>query len=228
MRHAHAHDVPVPEVVLQDTLQDHPVLVTTWNTGEPALDALHRSPRDAREIGWAMGTALGLLHRVTAPDVLDSGDRWLKSGRVTHDLLGSRLSRMPHTDRLLHLDYHPNNVLIDSGAVTAIIDWENTMSGPPHVDVARTRAICLAVTFGGLWPPALTHMLELFEDGLVSGHAEVVGPDPHPQLSAAWGMAMTVDDLANQAKKPGSWVTKEVLGRLRDERDRLIMAAMDR
>jgi Predicted choline kinase involved in LPS biosynthesis len=51
-------------------------------------------------------------------------------------------------DRLIHLDLHPNNVLIaPSGPV--LIDWENACWGPPGLDVAVTAVIlaCYALAY---------------------------------------------------------------------------------
>jgi aminoglycoside phosphotransferase (APT) family kinase protein len=41
----------------------------------------------------------------------------------------------PGPERIVHGDYHPGNVLNTRGHVTAIIDWESAMLGPPAFDV---------------------------------------------------------------------------------------------
>lgn len=116
--------------------------------------------------------------------------------------------------------------MIDGDNIAGIIDWANTLPGPSHLDLARSRAIVQVAKTARLFPPAAADVLDRFEEGLSAGHANVIGPDPHPELSAAWGMAMTADDLTGQVGKPWSWVTEAVLERLRDERDRLIAAAL--
>ncbi len=56
------------------------------------------------------------------------------------EMLVSRLDRLPDGDALVHLDFHPGNVLIGaSGPV--IIDWSNTSVGDPAADVAQTLLI---------------------------------------------------------------------------------------
>src|SRR5262249_32303112 len=46
------------------------------------------------------------------------------------------------TPRLLHLDLHPLNVLVDdTGAVTGVIDWANAAVGDPVLDQARSWSI---------------------------------------------------------------------------------------
>lgn len=227
MEAAARHDVPAPGVALADELDGQPVLVTTWCPGETVLQALQRSPGDAYRIGVAMGEALGGLHLITAPDDLAPADRWIDRGGEALRPIRDQLERVPHADRLLHLDYHPDNVLIDNGEVSGLIDWANTLPGPPHMDLARSRAILQSVRVGRLMPAEMATVLDEFEEGLVAGHSEIIGPDPHLELSAAWGVAMTVDDLAGQVGKPGSWVTEAVIGWLREDRDRLIGAAIN-
>ncbi len=54
------------------------------------------------------------------------------------DLLLSRANRL--RGRLLHGDFHPNNILYTaSGPV--VIDWSFASSGDPLLDVARTLAL---------------------------------------------------------------------------------------
>jgi len=42
---------------------------------------------------------------------------------------------------LLHLDYHPQNVLVKGFRVTGIVDWANAAIGDRHFDAATTAAI---------------------------------------------------------------------------------------
>jgi aminoglycoside phosphotransferase (APT) family kinase protein len=42
---------------------------------------------------------------------------------------------------VLHLDYHPLNVLVNGGRISGIIDWVNADSGDRHLDVATTATI---------------------------------------------------------------------------------------
>jgi aminoglycoside phosphotransferase (APT) family kinase protein len=42
---------------------------------------------------------------------------------------------------LLHLDYHPRNVLTDGKQITGIVDWTNAHAGDPRADAARTVSI---------------------------------------------------------------------------------------
>lgn len=58
------------------------------------------------------------------------------------------LPQRPGGDSLLHLDLHPNNVLMAT-AGPQLIDWENACWGPPGLDVAVTAVIlaCYALAY---------------------------------------------------------------------------------
>ena len=47
-------------------------------------------------------------------------------------------------ERLLHLDLHPENVLLSSRG-PVLIDWTNARAGDPNLDVALTWVICATV-----------------------------------------------------------------------------------
>ena len=226
MRAAQAGGVPVPTVLVRDALDQRPVLLTTWCAGGTAFEAIAASPARARAIGMLLGETFGRLHRVPAPAGLSPADGWIARGGPALAPLRSLLEGVPNADRLLHLDYHPRNVMMTLGNVEGVIDWENALAGPPHMDLARSRAILRAIAAGGGLPDGMLDVLQQYEIGMVEGHERVAGADPHPELSAAWGLAMTVDDLTGHLGKPDGWVTPALLDTLRQERDGLIAAAM--
>jgi streptomycin 6-kinase len=61
--------------------------------------------------------------------------------------LHHRLHRIPFEGaRLLHMDFHPDNVLL-SARGPVVIDWTNARAGEPALDIAMTWVIC--ATSGG-------------------------------------------------------------------------------
>lgn len=228
MRAAHAHGIPVPAVLAGDEMDDRPVLLTTWCDGGTAFEAIAASLAEARSIGSLLGEALGRIHLIAAPIGLSAADAWITRGGPALAPLRGRLELVPNADRLLHLDFHPRNVMMTSGRLEGVIDWTNALAGPPPMDLARSRAILRAVAAGGALPDGMLASMHEYETGLVEAHERVAGPDPHPALSAAWGLAMTVDDLTGHLAKPKEgWVTPALLDTLRQERDDLITAAVN-
>jgi aminoglycoside phosphotransferase (APT) family kinase protein len=119
MRHAAAHGYPVPRV---------------YGT-EPGAMVLERL------YGPTMLASL-LAGSTAAP----------AAGAMLGDLL-VRLGSVPAAPAgagsLLHLDLHPDNVVLtDAGPV--VIDWSNATAGPSTLDVAMSALILAEVAVGGL------------------------------------------------------------------------------
>jgi len=219
------HGLPVPAIVTRGTVRHRPLLVTTFIPGAPASQTLEAHPEWAHALGVVLGETLGRVHEVAAPDGLKGrANAWIDRGGPSLLAVRGLLDVVPRQDRLLHLDYHLHNVLLHDGRMAGVIDWENTLAGPPHMDLARTRAILRAAVLGDLVPTQRHEAFAQFERGLVAGHAQVIGDDPFPELSAAWGLAMTVDDLTRQMGKPGGAITRTLVERLAEERDALMGA----
>lgn len=73
------------------------------------------------------------------------------------------LARRRRGSHLLHLDLHPNNVLIGPEG-PRVIDWENAAVGAAGLDVAVTAVIlaCYALAYPSDRPPDTTELLRLF------------------------------------------------------------------
>lgn len=85
-------------------------------------------------------------------------------------------------DRILHLDLHPDNVMLTARG-PVVIDWRNATEGPPDRDVAMTLLILAQVS---LWPvePALTK-------AAAEALAAIGALLPPPSTAAlAWVLAM--------------------------------------
>jgi aminoglycoside phosphotransferase (APT) family kinase protein len=74
---------------------------------------------------------------------LAAGMRWL-------------LDRCPRpvAPAICHADFHPQNLLMADGRVTAVLDWPNVIVTDPEYDVASTRVILAAVPVSVLPVPA--------------------------------------------------------------------------
>jgi aminoglycoside phosphotransferase (APT) family kinase protein len=85
--------------------------------------------------------SLGRRIRERPLDGLSQGMRWLVDHRPA-----------PGAFRVIcHGDFHPQNLLVADGRVSAVLDWPNVVVAEPEFDVASTRAI-LALVPIELWP----------------------------------------------------------------------------
>lgn len=125
MAYAHSHGYPVPAV----EYVDGPVIVMERIDGPTMLELLVERKLDP----VAAGTILGELH--------------------------TRLHALPSrpgagsASRVLHLDLHPGNVMIDARG-PKVIDWCNAADGDPDLDVAVSALVLSLVVAGGIHPLA--------------------------------------------------------------------------
>jgi Ser/Thr protein kinase RdoA (MazF antagonist) len=116
MAHVDAHGFPVPKV----------------------YDAGGRDMVLERLSGPTMAEAF-----VTGALDLDAAARMLAGLHAALHAIPARLSADP-ADRVLHLDLHPENVLLSPHG-PVVIDWCNATDGPPDLDVAQTGLILAEV-----------------------------------------------------------------------------------
>jgi aminoglycoside phosphotransferase (APT) family kinase protein len=116
MRHAQAHGLPVPRVfeVAADSL------VLERIEGPTMLQAVFDDPSTLAEHARVLARLHDELHRIEAP---------------------AGLAGLGGGDRLLHLDLHPENVIL-SPAGPVVIDWANARRGEGLLDVMYTWVIC--------------------------------------------------------------------------------------
>ena len=115
MRHVEARGYPVPRVL--EVRED--ALVLERVDGPTMLADLRRRPWRVRSHAAALAELHRRLHEIEAPPGLPEAGAG---------------------DRVLHLDLHPDNVILSpSGPV--VIDWTNARRGEPALDVALTWVI---------------------------------------------------------------------------------------
>ena len=192
MAAATAAGVPVPAVRAQGQWEGRPVLLMDWCPGETVTAAVTARPASARRMGRLFGAIQAAIHAVPAPHALNA--RWLTAGGPAAQPLRARLEALPaRTDRLIHFDYHPLNVLTDGERITGVIDWANAGAGDPRADVARTMSI-LRLEYRR--PGARGGAVGRFDLGWREGYASASGlpVDAAHALFYAWaGLAMVAD-----------------------------------
>ena len=120
MRHARAHGYPVPEVL-------------GVQPGSMVLERLHGPTMLAAFEAGTLAPAAG-------------GEQL---GRLLLRLRPIPPGPAGPSGTLLHLDLHPDNVVL-TGAGPVVIDWANATGGPATLDTAMSAMILAEVAAGGL------------------------------------------------------------------------------
>ncbi|CAM5745546.1 hypothetical protein STAFG_7083 [Streptomyces afghaniensis 772] len=138
MQHVHAHGYPVPRVRPTGSRTD---LVMERLSGPTMLQACLAGTLDPTEAGSILARLLRRLHTVPA---LRSTDPAV---------------------RVLHLDLHPENVILTPDG-PRVIDWSNTDEGEPVLDRAVSAVILAQAAVAGdhLSSPARTMLTALLAD----------------------------------------------------------------
>ena len=200
--------VPVPRVIGAGTWQDRPALLLSWCAGETLASALARQPWRLWVLGRRWGQALARMHMVAAPEeVREHRTDWIAWAGPDGEALRPRLERAGlRADALLHLDYHPLNVLVVDGRVSAVLDWANARGGDPRADVARTVAILRVSPL----PPGLERpprpIMRVLEAAFLYGYHQVAGPLDDLAPFHAWAGAFMVRDLGPRADTSSGWL----------------------
>lgn len=135
--------IPVPEVQATGMWREHPVMLLSWLPGRPLAQELLAHPWRLWPLGVQFGRMQAAIHAVPAPLALQSaGADWIELAGLEETALQERLRSLPsRRASLIHLDYHPLNVLTDGRRITAVLDWTNARFGDPRADIARTFSI---------------------------------------------------------------------------------------
>ncbi|MFF5011823.1 phosphotransferase family protein [Streptomyces sp. NPDC001165] len=138
MEHVRRHGYPAPRVRHTGSRTD---LVMERLSGPTMLSGFAEGRIDAREAGALLARLLRQLHAVPGRDADD-----------------------PEA-RVLHLDLHPDNVMLTPDG-PRVIDWSNAEDGRPGLDWGMTAVILAQVAVGGepLAPPALAMLTALLAD----------------------------------------------------------------
>ncbi|HEY3872064.1 MAG TPA: phosphotransferase [Actinocrinis sp.] len=158
MRYVAERGFPVPRVY-ETTDTD---MVMERLSGPTMLELAAQQPERAEEFGRMLGELHDRLHELAAPP-------WLAG-----------LGGQDDDARVLHLDFHPDNVILTGAAGPVVIDWRNARAGDPAVDLAMTTVI---IKYSDLPPhiAAMTFERDRFVDAL---HA-ASRTDPTPYMARA-------------------------------------------
>ncbi|HEY1761325.1 MAG TPA: phosphotransferase [Acidimicrobiales bacterium] len=124
MEYVREHGFPAPKVY--EMSDDETDLVIDRVDGPSMLDVLAARPWKIRRMAFVLGTLHNSLHDIPGPD-------WLRPSPVGEGT------------QLVHLDFHPGNVLI-SAVGPVVIDWANVARGDGNADAALSWLLMSAGT----------------------------------------------------------------------------------
>lgn len=213
MRAAGEAGLPVPDVLARGVWEGRPAMLLSYLPGRTALDALVAAPGEVERVGAVLGRALAHLHaHAVAPAPLsDDPDGWIELAGPRFASTQERLRALPRRDdALLHLDFHPANVLLagDGGSVTGVVDWTGARAGDPRADVARAMVLLDAAPAPpGTFPFGREEMQRAaLVRSFRGGYESLAGPLPPAAEMApffAWAAAWTLEELAPRVAPNG-------------------------
>jgi aminoglycoside phosphotransferase (APT) family kinase protein len=211
--------LPAPKVESVGEAAGLPALVLTWCPGQTLLSVIEQRPWAVWHWGKIFGQTQARIHAVAPPPELaaDAPDDWLS--RVSErdaDLVAHLASLRPATTSLIHLDFHPLNLVVDKGTITGILDWTGAAAGDPRADLARTAATLLSAPV----PPGPLKPLLNVARGLVlrawrAGYEELAGPMPDYRPFLAWAGATLLAEAEPVLDRPEVWGTEQDMEKLR-------------
>jgi aminoglycoside phosphotransferase (APT) family kinase protein len=198
--------LPVPRVHAEGVNDGRPALLMSWCSGRTLLAEVQARPWRLWSLGVAFGRMHARIHALSVPAALAEVVPALDA---------------PAEDKaapaLLHMDYHPLNVMVDGGRVTGVLDWANVRVGDRRADLART------VTLLRLPPlppgtPAVVQLVmrPLLEAAWRAGYRQLQRADPFVDMAPfyAWAGGMMERDLRPKLGQPGVWLQSRDLERI--------------
>ena len=191
--------LPVPRVYAEGMWQEHPALLLSWIPGQTVAAALRAKPWRVWKLGVMCGAMHAMIHAVPAPALLSQQpEEWIDWAALEDQSLRARLvaAEKPRSV-LLHMDYHPLNIMVDGDTITGVLDWKIALAGDPRADAARTISLLQVATFEKV------NMMEvivrrLFVAGWRAGYQRQGGSLTEMSLFYAWAGAVMIRDLGQR------------------------------
>lgn len=221
MTAAESGAVPVPRVAVNTTWDERPVLLLTWSPGQPLATALLDGPEGlprVRSLGIEFGRVQAAIHAIAPPTELPSSATFGGPPAIPEPALAACLAATrSRAATLLHLDYHPLNVLVQNWNVTAVLDWANARAGDPRFDLARTLSILRLAPLPTTVPATTGRaMRRAFETGWRRGYEQLAGPIGDLTPFCWWAGALMAHELAPRVGRPDlPWLTPSYLAKVR-------------
>jgi hypothetical protein len=184
--------LPAPELIKRSPDSGREVVLLSWLEGRSLFDVISEHPAKAEYWGRRMGLLQRRLHEVVAPDsMLD-----VRLDPTHPFAVGRDVPGLPDGKSVLHLDWHPLNLLVDEATdeLSGIIDWDNARRGHPLLDLARTYSIFAIDPAVNALSPELRQVVQ----EVAQSWAEGYGPEASaiPPACHVWAGEVMLADLA--------------------------------
>ena len=206
MRALSEQGLPVPALRAEGVGQGRPALLLDWCPGRTVMEELTARPWHIWRLGVEMGRMHARIHLASVP------------AEVTHDFprVEVKLQESPQT-KILHLDYHPLNVMTDGQQITGVLDWSNAKVGDARADLARTVTLMrLAPIPPGFPLPVVRVFRQLLEAAWRRGYREQAGTNPFVEMDPfyVWAGEWMEQDFRPKLGRPGVWLREKDLVRI--------------
>jgi aminoglycoside phosphotransferase (APT) family kinase protein len=211
--------VPVPRITAHGMWGDRPVMLMEWCDGRPVLDEALVHPELIEPLGVSMGQLQARMHALSVPQEYWEDHRsWQSMAGPDETELRTRLREGGLRDgHLLHLDFHPLNVLCVGPEATVVLDWANVRVGDPRADVARTRSIFRLVSSPPTdSSPGFDSVRTTLERAWMDGYTQVAGPLPDMALFEIWAGVVFIRDMEQYLGRPDFWMEPADFDQVRD------------
>jgi aminoglycoside phosphotransferase len=178
--------LPVPALHRTVHYAGRSLMVVEWCRGQSLSSILANRPWMARTLGRIFGEQQARLHE--AWRACCAVHNWISCFGPVDPALGEALAVTARPHCLLHLDYHPANVVFDGNQVSGIIDWTNARIGDPRADLARTWSL-LHLVFRSRRRRPVRRWAEIeFMDAWKLGYECLAGPQSDMPLFMTWAV----------------------------------------
>jgi len=227
MRAAAAAGISVPDVRARGEWNGRAALLLEWCDGRTMMQNMRRRPWSIRSLGHSLGQRQAELHQVTfAPPEVDRHDWITRFGPVDDDLRARLLEVAGPEDRLIHLDFHPLNVMVFNREIGCILDWTNAASGDPRADVARTWSILRLMPLTPNRPEPVTESArKLLAAGWLREYEAHAGKLREMPLFKAWAGTAMVIDMQRNVHRPEIWIEQRHVDAIQARVDQLRVEA---
>ncbi|MBM7585471.1 aminoglycoside phosphotransferase (APT) family kinase protein [Bacillus pakistanensis] len=196
-----AHNIPVPQIHKVIVFEKYSGMLMDWGSGQTIFQELQAHPENARKLGYEFGKVQVSINSISIPAFYKNSNSWLSPNFEEQEIV-NKIPQDRLKSNLIHLDYHPLNVLTDGEKITAVIDWANATIGDYRFDIARTLSIFQLAGYKH-FEKNLDVILD-FEKGWKQGYGQVVGSLDlleSIELFNAWAGVRMKRDLAGELSR---------------------------